>query len=123
MATHCILIVRAFNRFFVCRADGSDVEKAPFLAKPVQLTPAWEANNLPNDELNFKGKKLRAMRARASLMRMCKCVCARENCYISVYEESPDGRLKFGHPQTGLVVRALCTRAFSRRTIQTIDAI
>lgn len=35
--------------------DGSDVEKAAFLTKPVQLTPAWEANNLPNDELNFKG--------------------------------------------------------------------
>lgn len=35
--------------------DGSDVEKAPFLAKPVRLTPAWEATNLPNDELNFKG--------------------------------------------------------------------
>lgn len=34
---------------------GSEVEKAPFLAKPVRLTPAWEANNLPNDELNFKG--------------------------------------------------------------------
>lgn len=40
--------------YFFC-VDGSDVEKAPFLAKPVRLTPAWEANNLPNDELNFKG--------------------------------------------------------------------
>lgn len=49
-------ILRIKHNFFsVCRADGSDVEKAPFLAKPVQLTPAWEANNLPNDELNFKG--------------------------------------------------------------------
>lgn len=38
-----------------CFADGSGVESTPFLAKPVQLTPAWEANNLPNDELNLKG--------------------------------------------------------------------
>lgn len=37
---------------------GAEVEKAPFLAKPVRLTPAWEANNLPNDELNFKGNKV-----------------------------------------------------------------
>lgn len=38
--------------------DGSgstEVERAPFLAKPVRLTPAWEANNLPSDELNFRG--------------------------------------------------------------------
>lgn len=31
-------------------------EKSPFLTnEPVRLTPAWEANNLPNDELNLKG--------------------------------------------------------------------
>lgn len=35
--------------------SNSEVEKAPFIAKPVRLTPAWEANNLPNDELNFRG--------------------------------------------------------------------
>lgn len=35
-----------------------EAEKSPFLEKsePVRLTPAWEENNLPNDELNFKGK-------------------------------------------------------------------
>lgn len=35
-------------------------EKSPFLQdernKPVSLTPAWEAGNKPNEELNFKGK-------------------------------------------------------------------
>lgn len=36
-------------------SDGTDGERAPFLAEPVRLTPAWEASNLPNDELNFKG--------------------------------------------------------------------
>uniref|UniRef100_A0A1A9VM26 Uncharacterized protein n=1 Tax=Glossina austeni TaxID=7395 RepID=A0A1A9VM26_GLOAU len=32
-------------------------EKSPFLSgqKPVSLTPSWEAQKLPNDELNFKG--------------------------------------------------------------------
>lgn len=35
--------------------NGTDGERAPFLAEPVRLTPAWEASNLPNDELNFKG--------------------------------------------------------------------
>lgn len=37
-------------------------EKSPFLQdernKPVSLTPAWEAGNKPNEELNFKGKFL-----------------------------------------------------------------
>lgn len=31
-------------------------EKQSFLTpEPVRLTPAWEAGNLPNDELNLKG--------------------------------------------------------------------
>ncbi|KAI9578240.1 hypothetical protein GQX74_015126 [Glossina fuscipes] len=32
-------------------------EKSPFLSgqKPVSLTPSWEAQKLPNDQLNFKG--------------------------------------------------------------------
>ncbi|XP_053685402.1 equilibrative nucleoside transporter 1 isoform X1 [Sabethes cyaneus] len=35
---------------------GHEMEKTPFLpSEPVRLTPAWEENNLPNDELNFKG--------------------------------------------------------------------
>lgn len=48
---------RRHSHFFVFVLDGShgEVEKAPFIAKPVRLTPAWEANNLPNDELNFRG--------------------------------------------------------------------
>lgn len=40
---------------FLLDGSNSEVEKAPFIAKPVRLTPAWEANNLPNDELNFRG--------------------------------------------------------------------
>lgn len=46
-----------FKMIFAFFLDGSngEVEKAPFIAKPVRLTPAWEANNLPNDELNFRG--------------------------------------------------------------------
>lgn len=59
----CIQITEKNTKFIVFRVitisfshtDGSDVEKAPFLVKPVRLTPAWEANNLSNDELNFKG--------------------------------------------------------------------
>lgn len=48
-----------FDNFVPCADSGStEVERAPFLAKPVRLTPAWEANNLPNDELNFRGTKL-----------------------------------------------------------------
>ncbi|XP_055323262.1 equilibrative nucleoside transporter 1 [Sitodiplosis mosellana] len=39
----------------VSNGSNGEVEKAPFIAKPVRLTPAWEANNLPNDELNFRG--------------------------------------------------------------------
>lgn len=35
--------------------NGNEGERSPFLREPVRLTPAWEANNLPNDELNFKG--------------------------------------------------------------------
>ncbi|KAJ6637954.1 Equilibrative nucleoside transporter 3 [Pseudolycoriella hygida] len=42
--------------------NGSNIERAPFLAKPVRLTPAWEANNLPNDELNFKGMTMERAR-------------------------------------------------------------
>lgn len=38
----------------VSNGSHGEVEKAPFIAKPVRLTPAWEANNLPNDELNFR---------------------------------------------------------------------
>lgn len=34
---------------------NNETEKSPFL-EPVRLTPAWEENNLPNDELNFRGK-------------------------------------------------------------------
>lgn len=43
--------------FLAFLSDGSngEIEKSPFIAKPVRLTPAWEANNLPNDELNFRG--------------------------------------------------------------------
>lgn len=44
-----------FDAFFFSDGSNSEVEKAPFIAKPVRLTPAWEANNLPNDELNFRG--------------------------------------------------------------------
>lgn len=49
---------KTYIRLSALFSDGGngEVEKAPFLAKPVQLTPAWEANNLPNDELNFRGK-------------------------------------------------------------------
>lgn len=43
-------------------ANRMGEEKAPFLQdemkKPVSLTPAWEAGNKPNEELNFKGKLL-----------------------------------------------------------------
>lgn len=45
----------AFFFFQDVTSNDGEFEKAPFLAKPVRLTPAWEANNLPNDELNFKG--------------------------------------------------------------------
>uniref|UniRef100_A0A8D8AY56 (northern house mosquito) hypothetical protein n=1 Tax=Culex pipiens TaxID=7175 RepID=A0A8D8AY56_CULPI len=39
------------------RGANHEAEKSPFLpTEPVRLTPAWEENNLPNDELNFKGK-------------------------------------------------------------------
>lgn len=46
-------ILKRYSHF----TDGSNgkIEKPPFIAKPVRLTPAWEANNLPNDELNFRG--------------------------------------------------------------------
>lgn len=53
--TNHSICVSSFIRFCAFADGGSEVEKAPFLAKPVRLTPAWEANNLPNDELNFKG--------------------------------------------------------------------
>lgn len=55
--THRLLYFDAFFDAFFFFLDGSnsEVEKAPFIAKPVRLTPAWEANNLPNDELNFRG--------------------------------------------------------------------
>lgn len=40
-------------------ANRMGEEKSPFLQdernKPVSLTPAWEAGNKPNEELNFKG--------------------------------------------------------------------
>lgn len=50
----CIL-KNTFAFFFFLDGSNGEVEKAPFIAKPVRLTPAWEANNLPNDELNFRG--------------------------------------------------------------------
>lgn len=42
-------------------ANRMENEKSPFLdeknkQQPVSLTPAWEAGNKPNEELNFKGK-------------------------------------------------------------------
>jgi len=32
----------------------AEAERTAFINKPVRLTPAWEARNLPNDELNFR---------------------------------------------------------------------
>ncbi|XP_055378748.1 equilibrative nucleoside transporter 1 [Condylostylus longicornis] len=45
--------------------NGSS-ERSPFLAEPVRLTPAWEANNLPNDELNFKSMTMERVRMEMS---------------------------------------------------------
>lgn len=42
-------------------------ERSPFLlTEPVRLTPAWEANNLPNDELNFKGMTMERVKMEMS---------------------------------------------------------
>lgn len=58
VAVHTRACISHAYVFISSNVDGSgstEVERAPFLAKPVRLTPAWEANNLPNDELNFRG--------------------------------------------------------------------
>lgn len=39
-----------FNGFFLLTYSGRNES-----TEPVRLTPAWEARNLPDDELNFKG--------------------------------------------------------------------
>lgn len=52
---HFAMHSSSFLFFSFLDGSNSEVEKAPFIAKPVRLTPAWEANNLPNDELNFRG--------------------------------------------------------------------
>uniref|UniRef100_A0A8D8B0X4 Equilibrative nucleoside transporter 3 n=1 Tax=Culex pipiens TaxID=7175 RepID=A0A8D8B0X4_CULPI len=45
------------------RGANHEAEKSPFLpTEPVRLTPAWEENNLPNDELNFKGMTMERAR-------------------------------------------------------------
>lgn len=36
-------------------SSGKDFEKPLLSPEPVRLTPAWEENNLPNDELNLRG--------------------------------------------------------------------
>lgn len=49
------LHILCFSFLFFLDGNNGEIEKSPFIAKPVRLTPAWEANNLPNDELNFRG--------------------------------------------------------------------
>lgn len=42
------------NTFIVQPTQHNSFSNVSSEQAPVRLTPAWEENNLPNDELNFK---------------------------------------------------------------------